>query len=190
MVALRIGLFAVVAAAGAAAAGFLVQFLMLRGSGADPLALAPRSLLVEVMQLHRHALLGALVGVVLAPFPPRIDQRMWAALRWVVAGVVVTLVWPLGGVFQAAGALPTVGELMAGYRFRPGMVPAGLGAGLTCALVELVLLWGRTRRQVAARRYHMGGENRVDETLREFWQERADTYLAGKSRDRGGDGVS
>jgi hypothetical protein len=106
-------------------------------------------------------------------------------LRWLIAAGVVTLLWPLIPVFAAAGGLPTVGELMAGYQFKAGIIPAGLGAGLSCALMEMVLLWGRARQQLASRRYQMGGENQVDETLREFWKDRADNYMAGKYKEGG-----
>lgn len=188
MVLARLIAFALAGALGGALLAFAVQFHLLHGAGADPLALDAASLLVEVMALHHHGLLGALVGVILGPFPAPPDQPLWGTLRWLLAGLVVTLLWPLVPLLQAAGSLPTVAELAAGYRFPVGIIPAGLGASLACGVMELALLVRRSRRQVAFRPYRMGGENQVDETLREFWQSRADSYLAGKSRGAGRDG--
>lgn len=127
MVIIRVLLLAFAGACGAALTAFVVQLLLLREAGADPLGLDPASLVLEVMELHRHALLGAVVGVLLGPFPARVDRRFAAVLRWLVAAVLVVLAWPLAGLLSQGGGLPTVAELAAGYRFQVGLLPAGLG---------------------------------------------------------------
>lgn len=188
MVIMRILLLALAGACGAALAAFVAQLLLLRGAGADPLGLDPASLVLEVMELHRHALLGAVVGALLAPFPARPDGRLAAVLRWFAAGALVVLVWPLAVRLGLGGGLPTVTELAAGYRFPTGLIPAALGAAMACAPLDLLLSWKQHRRRLAAyRRNEMGGDNRVDETLKEFWQDRAERYLAEKGHASKGD---
>lgn len=184
MVVMRILMLAIAGACGAALLAFVTQWLLLRGTGVDPLGLDPVSLVLEVMELHRHALLGAVVGTLLGPFPARQDRPFAAVTGWLVAGAVVVLAWPLAVLLTHGAGLPTVAELAAGYRFQPGLIPAGLGAAATCALLDLLLTWKQARqRRAAYRRNEMGGDNRVDETLKEFWQHRAESYLAEKGRE-------
>jgi len=180
---MRVLLLAIAGACGAALLAFVTQWLLLHGAGVDPLGLDPASLVLEVMELHRHALLGAVVGSLLGPFPARPDRRFAAVTGWLVAGAVVVLAWPLAILLIHGAGLPTVAELAAGYRFQPGLIPAGLGAAASCALLDLLLSWQQSRQHLAAyRRHEMGGDNRVDETLKEFWQHRAERYLAEKGR--------
>lgn len=126
MVVMRVLLLAIAGACGAALTAFVGQLLLLRSAGAEPLGLDPASLVLEVMELHRHALLGAVVGALLGPFPARQDRHLMAVLRWLVAGALVVLAWPLAMLLSHGGGLPTVTELAAGYRFEAGLIPADL----------------------------------------------------------------
>lgn len=187
MILARILLFALTGALGGATVAGLYQALGLVAAGADLGAVRLAPLLLEVMRLTDHALFGAGVGALFAPFAPPIDKAVVGALRWFGFALGGVLALPLVHLTVAAGRLPGFSDLLRDYHLGGAQLAAALGMALLCATTELVYTRARARRYLRQRGIH-AGDNDVDETLKAFWRERAENYLAGRNRDPGAPG--
>lgn len=179
MMVLRIVAYAALGAAIAAAvlAGFQLYIFQL--SGVDPARVPLATLLVEVMQLPRYGLLGAILGAVVAPFPARERHPAVRLLSWTTLGVLVGLAVPFARTLLALQHVPTFSDAVSHFALDPRALIGGAAAGFLLSwvetLAETVQHWRRARQRGRA---EPRWANDVDATLKAYWRDRAETYLA------------
>jgi hypothetical protein len=173
---LRIVLFPLTGAVAAAGVMALVQLLLLRAGNAGAPA-PPLPDLLAAMSLGRYALLGAVTGAVLAPWPARLDRAATGSLRWLLVAPLVAAVTPLVSQTFELGRLPAAGELLDGYVVRLGDGLAAVAAAVGCAIAELLGVLLARRRLRREGRIHVAADSRADVVLAHDRDERVRRYL-------------
>jgi hypothetical protein len=179
MVVVRLALFAVLGALFAAGALYGFQLYVWKLGNVDLSGVGLTELMTRWMRLPEFAAFGAVVGLLLAPFPGRGLHPFWRLIGWTVAGSVLGLAVPTLRALVALGHLPTTAEAVARLTFDPKYLIAGAAVGLALSWVETgreLLEHTRLRRRLA----HVGTNplNDPDAAIKEYWRERAESYLA------------
>lgn len=179
MTVLRIVAYAILGGLVTAAVLAGLQLYIFNLAHADIAAIPLPTLLVEQMELPRYALMGTVLGLLVAPFPGRTRHPVVRLLGWTSAGVLVGLASPLVRHLLGLHHLPTVDEVAGHFAVDPRALVGGAAAGFVLSWVETIAeafqRW-RVRRRAAPTR--AGGLNDVDATLKAYWRDRADAYLA------------
>ncbi len=170
----------VFSAMGASVSGVLMFCYLsyiLISNNTDPFSLKLTTLLFEIMGIQYHLLFGAIIGALVAPFPPKIDNLRSCVLVWTLIGFSVGLLTPFT-VNVIRGHFPTVNELAAYFSFDWLFVITGLSIGLILGLIQIGytrIKYSRALRHERDRNYD--SYSKADDILSDFWSNRADEYL-------------
>ncbi len=180
----RLAIYALSGAAVGALIMFGYHYYVLAAAGADPFSISAYGLLVEVMELPGYAVFGAVVGAVVAPFPGRGSPALWRIAGWTGAGALAAALVSYVRLVKSMGSVPSFSETLAGYAMDHKYLWTGLGTGAALALFESAYqawVWRNRWRTAGA---NAAEPNDVDAVLKDFWRERADSYLQSRQQRR------
>jgi hypothetical protein len=162
-----------------------VNLYIFRAAGIDLSGTRLDTLLLEVMGLPVYLPLGVVTGALLAPFPARDAHPVARLLIWTGFGALFGLVTPVFRLIFDLGGIPTVSELTTRLSVDPKAIIVGATVGLVLSWIEMgaqACCKARDRRRQAAAAAAAGQGSDVDATLKSFWRERAEAYLANRER--------
>ncbi len=178
---LRFVVFAVLGALLSSLGIFVYLIIPLLATNAQPFSIGIVPLLFEVMKLHYYALFGAVVGSLVAPFPPRPGAPFTPLLWWTVIGFAVGLL--VQGVIMITlqktvpdAPIPIVLSLLLSK-----FTIAGIGIGFLLSVIQTVRTWlFEPEATPSANDLNPILGHDADSIIKEYWHDKADGYLRDK----------
>ncbi|MCP4040365.1 MAG: hypothetical protein GY731_00205 [Gammaproteobacteria bacterium] len=174
---IRLVVFFIIGALVSGVLMFCYLSYILISNNTDPFSLKLTTLLFEIMGIQYHLLFGAIIGALVAPFPPKIDNLRHCVLVWSLVGFSVGLLTPFT-VNVIRGHFPTVSELAAYFSFNWLFVLSGCSIGLILGLLQISYTHIKYSRELRREReLSYESLSKADDILSNFWSNRADEYL-------------
>jgi hypothetical protein len=186
MMAGRMLLYGVLGALLAAVAMYACQLFILSDAGADLRMVDLKTLLVDVMALHKYALFGAALCAAVAPLSLTWYTMFGRILGWLLLAVLLAIVVPLAVIVLQQGGLPPFREVFGIF------TPANkylLLAVLTAPLFAIGETISGIRRVTRdpLRTLDDGGDSeyKADELIKDARRQRAERNLAQRRAETG-----
>lgn len=179
MIGRRMLLYAMLGALIAAAGMYAYQLVILHSAGADLGAVGMKTLLIDVMAVHKYALFGAVVCAAVVPLSLTWYTMLGRMLGWLLVSTLLAIVAPLTVIVVKQGGLPPFSEIF--WIFTPAnkyLLVALLTAPIF-AVGETVSAMRRVRRRnLPSRDEDIDIDYKDDEIIKDARRRRAERYLA------------